>query len=385
MAGDNQLIIEILTKYLGKEEAAAAAKDLAGLKEQTGDLSQSLPEGSELWKKYKGILSETSDSAGVFTGKSREMRIVAEQLNHILPGLGLAFRGVVTAMGPIAIVALSIQAAVTWWKYYKEGVEAAAKANEESMDKVRKSTHDAVDEISKFKAAMDQAASAVERDKKALTESLAILDAQIKARKELREAMGIKGGESEAGDQAAKLALINNTMATVSAQMKPLLEQQAALEEKMRHGGAGAGADWQTGQAFGRDRAAENKQFAETAKTLEDLKKYLGELEQQSRTLTNTLAIQAKAEHAAALAKAGTPGAVVEGVAAAESAIEHGKKMTDSQKDLLRAFMDFARDHGASNDEILKALHLLTTSAQARQQEAATLTAQLAALTTGSR
>jgi len=358
MADNNQAILEILIR-MGLDDAAAkdAVRQIEGIKGSTSGLSAETAKATE--------------ASGGFTRKGYEMRIMAAELNRVLPGLGLAFRGLTSAMGPFIVVALAIQAAVTLWKFYKDEVALAAKAHTDAMDKMRKSTHDAVEELSKFKTAMAEGESATQRDTAALAEGEAILEAQIKARGELRKALGLKP-ESEVADQQAKLALINNTMATVSAQLKPLVEQQDALEAKMR-----------TGREAPASLAEDTKLFAERGKKIADLQKYYAELEQRGRTTANVLAVQGPAEHATAIAKAGGGEAFVTGVAGAEQTFLAGKKLTDQQKDFLALFGDWARDHGATLDQITAALHVLVASTAARKAETTNINATLQSMATG--
>jgi hypothetical protein len=179
MSDDGQVKVVITGESSSLVDASGQGK------EAIRDLSQSLPEGSELFKKYKNIIGESGEQMGGFNMHSRETRIIASELNRIIPGLGLAFRGLTMAMLPFAAIALAIQAASLYLKRHKDAVEAAATSHAEALDKMRTATHNALIENDKYNESLRDTKSASDEIKESLADATTILNAQIKARSDL--------------------------------------------------------------------------------------------------------------------------------------------------------------------------------------------------------
>lgn len=123
MADTNrQLVIEILTKYIGADQAQQVAADLERISPATADV------GKETAK--------TSEEGFKWTGRMREQRILFSELNRLVPGLGESLRGLATmGFNPLIGVALLVGSAIYYAKkeladYNKEldaiGTDAAA-------------------------------------------------------------------------------------------------------------------------------------------------------------------------------------------------------------------------------------------------------------------
>ena len=364
---DADRTLEILIKlgYVGSEQADAARNALAGIKSETGDLNTSLPEGSELWAKYKNVLSQGGEEISKAGRHMEGLRFVAQRLNGILPGLGMAFSGMVRALGPFMVIGLAIQAAATWWQFYKEKVEAAGKAQNEALDKMRSMTADAIKGNSDFAKSFDDVGSAASRANKALSEAEAILEARLKAQRE------VTGVNDEAGARQARLALLDAAIAGQKAKENELLGKLPGLQQQridtMRS------EDWAKFNDLGNEIVAIRAQ-------INDFKSSIPELEQRARTAANVNAIETRGEHAANVVRAGGPAPFVQGVAAAESAYLQGQKLTESQSALLKQFGDYMRDHGATNAQIIILLHLLVASERDRRNEVEAMQRQLANL-----
>ena len=367
MSETSDRTLEILIKlgFIGEENADAAREALAGIKKETGDLSQSQMAGFENWEKYRAVLKDTSEEGMKVAGSGREMRLVAAQLNGILPGLGIAFRGIVGAMGPIAVVVLAIQAATTWWKFYKDAVDNAAKAHAEAMDKFRSTTAAAIDENHKWAQSMEDSKTAAQHLAAALAEGEAILEAQLKVKKELT------GKDDEAGARQARINLLGDVMAATRAKENELVRERADLEKQLVEAtkAKDAGRIKEITDELGNVRAQKDEVQAQ-----------YDELERRQRTAINVNAIETKGEHAAEIVKAGGPAPFVAGVASAETAFLHGQKLTASDTALLQAFGDYSRDHGLSNNQIMALLRSLAASDRARAGEIEFIQRQLANL-----
>jgi len=218
MADSPDKVLEILIKlgYVGGDQAEAARKAIAGIKQETGDLSQTLPEGSEIWSKYKNVLGEAKKGAEGFTESGHGMRHIATELNHVIPGLGMAFRGLVTAMGPVAVVVLALQAAITWWKFYRDQVEEAAEAQAKALDKMRAATRGAVEENTRFAKSFEDVRTASQITDEALKDAQAVLEARLKA-------LGkITGQDVSAGERQARIDLLGNVIASAESKIGQL-------------------------------------------------------------------------------------------------------------------------------------------------------------------
>jgi len=238
-----EILLRTLADTHGADEVTAA---LDRVKAQTGYTAE---ETTKLSEANTDLVSSAGDAGNAIQGASlsmRGMRLVAGQLNKIIPGLGMAFRGLYMSMLPVAAIVLAIQAAVTWWKFYKEQVEETVKAQIEALDKVRAATRAAVEENSRFSKSMADQGTAVEQLNTKLKDQQTILDAQIKAKQSIlaadeaaalaqaktpEEQAAIKSRYAELGDQAESGARAEHLGLITSARDEAQRQQDAAQKE----------------------------------------------------------------------------------------------------------------------------------------------------------
>jgi hypothetical protein len=374
MSDDGQVKVVIEGDSSSLVDAGAkGTQAIAGVKQETGDLSQSLPEGSALWAKYKNILGETGKEAGIFNLHSHGTRMIAAELNRIIPGLGLAFRGLTMAMLPIAAIALAIQAAVTWWKIYRDEIEAVANAQAAALDKMRKATSDAVVENTNFAKAMEDTGTAAEKLNTALSDQQTILNAQIKARKDLlkayedaelalakspqeKEAIQKKyAGLGESADDAGRqehLGLLRQ--ARDIAQSK----QDAATKEREL-------MNWQlTNDAnvayTAEEKNALNIKIAAKDKEIEDLKKESDRLNRQISTTGAVGDIEGSAEYQRRTVKQSQE--IFSGATGAADKYLGGGSLDAGQQQLLMVTANLATGHSNTLDQAAKAVHAIEGS-----------------------
>jgi hypothetical protein len=229
---DNTLKLLIEMGVVGQEDVKAA-------NELLGETGKSAGEGAE--------------GLGKFQIAGGGTRLIAAELNRIIPGLGIAFRGLTTALGPFAIIALSIQAAITYWKLYNDAVTEAAAAHGKALDQIRSAYKDAREEVENFDTAMKEASRPKNEASDMLHNAQAVLDAQMKGRKELlkldeenemakagtpEEKSAIKkkyaGRETglDAEGEQGKIDNINSIIDFLRGQKEGFLVEQAHLEEQ---------------------------------------------------------------------------------------------------------------------------------------------------------
>ena len=392
---DADRTLEILIKlgYVGADQADAARNALAGIKSETGDLNTSLPEGSELWAKYKNVLSDTSREAEGFSMRGREMHLIAAQLNQILPGLGLAFRGLTAAMGPFIVVALAIQTVTTYWRMYKDQVEATAKAQADALDEVREATHTAVEENSKFAKSLDAQRTASEQ----LTDQLDLQNAAIagesKAQRELLAAqekaeMAVaKTPEEKAGIRLKYEQL--QTKAEEDARRERMANEDKAIadlkekEDKLQFARE-QNADLQAVASRDLD-AAEVKRYQkiidEETRQIDDLRRTRETLERK-RTIEGVTAGAESSERRptrafSILSEFGGAEGLVGAVASNVQILEHGGKLSAAQIATNAAFTELMKLLGANGSQILELARLLAASQKNQAAEIAAIKNQL--------
>ena len=199
----------------GFTQSTAATKTL---KVDTSDLSDEtkrqlglLPQHEEALKKIPP--EATGKGIKEISLKGREMREIFSKLNEMIPGLGLAMRGLgevsneasaqvaagegevaaankslLMSTGPLVVVVLALQAAMEYWDLYKEKVASAAEAQATALDKIRKTTKEALDEQAEFNKAMAEACEPEDKYAASLALTNAAIAAQTKAKQDLLKA-----------------------------------------------------------------------------------------------------------------------------------------------------------------------------------------------------
>jgi len=259
-AGDGLKKIKIDCSDLGD-----GSKKLLGISQTTNEeLKKTPPEAAS--KGFKGL-----------SLKGREMREVFAKLNEIIPGLGLAIRGIgetaeaaaaktaaaegevaaaneglIASAGPLIVVVLALQAAMEAWNAYSEGVKAATEAATEATKKLRDTMHEAFAELDEFNKAMAKASEPSDKYSVSLERQQAVFEAQIKSRRELlklneaeemaraqtpeqKEAIRQRYENAESGlqgqEESGKNNLEQQELEQMKADMATLQEQRDAAEK----------------------------------------------------------------------------------------------------------------------------------------------------------
>lgn len=187
---------------------------------------------SELRKLGYGIDDDTEKTvknaaaAGQSMESRRELRRAFEELSQIIPGLGpvasLAGSGfrdmgegaeegaagmeaLITSLGPIAVVILSIQAAVEYWHIFTDASKEAARALGETYKQIQDDSQKALDDLQKLQ---DAVAGENKRPEKQFEEELrqkkTLLEGQQKVADEVAKAQEQADLEAAGKNEAAK-------------------------------------------------------------------------------------------------------------------------------------------------------------------------------------
>ena len=186
MADSTELKIHIVSDadVAGFNQAATASKTL---KVDTSDLSDETKKALGIFEGTNNELKKTPppeahEGIGRLNLRGHEMREIFSKLNEIIPGLGIAMRGLgemsneagtavaagegkvaaaneglIASTGPLIVVVLAIQAAMQYWDLYKEKVKEVAEQQAAACDKIREATHAALEENKKYEEAMAKA------------------------------------------------------------------------------------------------------------------------------------------------------------------------------------------------------------------------------------
>jgi uncharacterized phage infection (PIP) family protein YhgE len=255
---DQSLKILIELGVIGEKDAEAAKQLIEENAKAVGDLSQSLPEGTAAWSKYKNLLNETSKEGEGFNMHGREMKKLLNELNELVPGSANAVKGLTEVLtgagGGFAVVELAIAAAKTYWELYREEVRAVAEAQAKAMDKIRSTTEDARRTIEDFATARDKAMHPEDEIGDKLSGDLEVIAAQFRAKKNLLQAeqdaatanaktpeekdavaKKFKGQmtELESQEQAARLQRQQQAQDDYTAKVKQLTEDRAKAEQDL--------------------------------------------------------------------------------------------------------------------------------------------------------
>lgn len=256
---DQSLKILIELGILGEADAKAAAQLIDEVGKATGDLSQSLPEGSAQWSKYKNVLNQGNTEAEGFNYRGREMKKVLNELNSICPGTSTAVDGVMKSIsgaavgGGFAAVLLAIEAIKVYWDLYKDSVAQAAEAQAKALEKIRNATRDARVEMEDFATAKEKAMRPDDEEAAKLANDQAVVSAQFRGKREILKAeqeaamanaqtpeqkaaveqrFKGKATELDANEQNAKLGLLNGTIEKLTEKIAGLETSKTDLVEE---------------------------------------------------------------------------------------------------------------------------------------------------------
>ena len=236
----------------GFKSAAGAAKSLHI---ESSDLNDETKRQLGLIPPLEKETQNLADAGGSATKSMLGMRQVSQELNRIIPGLGLAFRGLNATMGPFIVLALAIEAVQVYWKMYQDSVEAAAEAQGRAASKMSKATREIREENERFATSERDARNAVDEMNTTLAAAETILNAQLKAKKDLlevdkkaalakattpeeraaveRKYQGLEEKDELAGREA-KIKLLNDAMADAKNQLADYKTAEAVLQQKIK-------------------------------------------------------------------------------------------------------------------------------------------------------
>ena len=398
MAADNQLIIEILTKYMGREDAQQAAKDLQ-------DLS--------------GATEESGQSAMHSMESHRALHMALNKLNEIVPGLGtvtnlaaMGFRGMagaeltaaeatdvlISSMGPLAILLLSIQAAIEYWHLYEKAAKDAAAAQAEAWKGIEASTKKALDAQLAFNAAISgQDVSPTKKYTEELEKRKAVLQVQAEAQNKVLEVQ--KKGELAGAKTPEQKKEIETRYADLQERYKAFQDQQkqTAIADVADEIDADLQVRKQVADGIHQQLVeAEKNKDDTTVKSLTEelnnqttavkaLNTELDTLRGQGATASAVAGAQAQAAARVKVAEVLSPdsGTISSGVSAVVAS-EHGK--IDAAQ--LQAINDLRESYQiifGNTDHLVEALKYAHRHGYNQQQEIVLIKQQLAYLTTGSR
>ena len=195
-----KLLIEL--GVVGKDDARAAQQ----LLKETTDSTQEAAKATAALGDSEKETGGKAEHAGI---SHRALNRTLGELNRVVPGLGTALEflahgyqhsaegaeaatvandELLVSMGELAVVFLAIQAATEYWNLYKESSEAALKAQTEATTKLDDATKKMIESRDKFNEAMNRGVEPAERINKQLDLQTKIVEAQIKAERELLKA-----------------------------------------------------------------------------------------------------------------------------------------------------------------------------------------------------
>lgn len=242
---DQEVVLKMLV-----EMGVINAGQIDDLREKLGGLGDEGKKTSDdmsyLPEDFKN-LGKATDGAGksalLSSGHHRELRMALNELNRVIPGLGhvvymleeglsrsskaadaakvsteglaagmdgeavaagtaaAANESFIISLGPIAILLLGIQAAMTAWEYYKSSVKAAEEQQTELFKKLDEDSKKALETWQKIQDIMNPKPEATKKYTDELERQNAVLDEQEKKEAEVRK---IKGTTPEAEARAAE-------------------------------------------------------------------------------------------------------------------------------------------------------------------------------------
>jgi len=259
-----------MSENLGLKIQIVADADTKGFDSTTDaakDLTKQVDKGSDSTKTFGGNLEEAGEKSEQSHQKHLHFRQLLGELNQISPGLGHAMHlvaeayneaggaaeggavgvrtfntalgEVISTMGPLIVAMLGIEAALKLWESYKEGVEKAAKAQEEATKRIVDSTRDALKAVRELEEALHpKEKSLAEKDEENL-------------KRQLEQQEHIYQREKEINKQREQ-----NALAVATPEQKKGIEEQfadldkglAIWNQKMRANIAGTMAEAMTGQ-----------------------------------------------------------------------------------------------------------------------------------------
>jgi hypothetical protein len=161
---------------------------------------------------------ETGNAFSQFNKHGAETRRLLAELDRITPGFGTAMRGLLMDMGPMAVAILSIEAAVTWWKFYKDEEKAATEQHAKDMEMWEEATRSALVQQWEFNKSIQEISDPLKKNQTILEQSNALLENRLKIFKELSH----NAEANKEAERKTEQEKINN--------LKFALDQAAMLE-----------------------------------------------------------------------------------------------------------------------------------------------------------
>ena len=234
MADSNENALKVLISF-GLNDAAAkeAIAQLDQLKSGAGDAAASTDELAESGKKEAEVQDLASTRTKEQFERRRELRRALDELNRVLPGLGevanMAAIGFIEAakgeetmgeaattlvdsLGPIALVMLSIQAAVEYWKMFSDAAKESAEEVGKATEKIIKDTQAALDVWQKYQDVLSGKKEVTKPFEEELENRKAIQQAEYESSQKVLEAQ--KAGALSQATTPEQKAKVDSDFAT---------------------------------------------------------------------------------------------------------------------------------------------------------------------------
>ena len=216
----------------------------------SGGVNKFTQEEKDLKRETEGA----SDSIEGFNLKGHEMRHIVGLLNRAVPELGIAMKGLFTDAGPIVVVFLALKLAMDSWHEAQENAKASAEALGTSLDSLRTSSHNALEEIDKFNTAVANSAPPPPAYLKGLADVEKLLSATYEVKKkliEIEEQSELKNAQTPAekdavrarysgfkdaisqGEDASKITATANARIALENQKTAIEQQVAAIQNQL--------------------------------------------------------------------------------------------------------------------------------------------------------
>lgn len=224
---EQSLKILVELGVIGQADVKAATELIREAGDAAGkDLATSLPEGSELWAKYKNVLDQSGEAGGKFSVHGREMKMVLNQLDQAIPGLGKSIEGlgkVITGTGGgMIVLQLAIEATKVYWDLYQQSVAAAEQQTATKFDKMRETARNALQELEAYQAKLAEVSKSGDPTADKLAADRAKLAAEFKNQRDL-----LKEQETAALANATSPGQKESVQASFASRRRAMDEQES--------------------------------------------------------------------------------------------------------------------------------------------------------------
>lgn len=190
-----QILIELLANTAGADKVQAA---LDKTKESVGDLNTHLPEGSELWAKYKNQLSDVNHEGERVEASHRAIHLLLEKLGLPAHELGLLLHGMFNE-ATVSVVSLAIAWEI-WNKRMEEGVKVLSGFQLPDLSEHVKQLSMAEEAQRKYNEALSATVEAYNSIEAASDRRIKKLQEELKLQKAIAEAAGASSAQIDQMD-----------------------------------------------------------------------------------------------------------------------------------------------------------------------------------------